>query len=314
MKLVNFKPILIIPGEKKSIFFEIFFKSIKSKKITSPLIIICDKKILEKEIKKYKFYKKIEPIDFKKILNEKIINKNIYFIDIKNSNSKNYIHECFKVAFHIIKRGLTNKLINGPINKSKTLKGKYPGMTEYISKSFNEKKFAMLIYNNKLSVSPLTTHLPLKMVAKKITKKLITEKIMIINRFYNQKLRFKPKIAVVGLNPHCESLSKFNEDTRIILPAINSLKKKNIRVSGPYPSDTIFLKNNRKKFNVIVGMYHDQVLTPIKTLFEYDAINITIGLPFLRVTPDHGPNEMMVGKNKSNPLSLIKAINFLDKR
>ena len=137
---------------------------------------------------------------------------------------------------------------------------------------------------------------------------------MIINRFYNQKLRFKPKIAVVGLNPHCESLSKFNEDTRIILPAINSLKKKNIQVSGPYPSDTIFLKNNRKKFNVIVGMYHDQVLTPIKTLLEYDAINITIGLPFFRVTPDHGPNEMMVGKNRSNPTSLIKAISFLDKK
>ena len=74
------------------------------------------------------------------------------------------------------------------------------------------------------------------------------------------------------------------------------------------------MKNNVKKFDVIVGMYHDQVLAPIKTLYEYNAINITIGLPFLRVTPDHGPNETMVGKNKSNPLSLIKAINFLDKR
>ena len=73
---------------------------------------------------------------------------------------------------------------------------------------------------------------------------------MIINKFYNQKLGFKPKIGVVGLNPHCESLSKFNEDTKIILPAINSLKKKKIQVSGPYPSDTIFLKNNRKKFDV----------------------------------------------------------------
>jgi len=314
VKLVNFKPILIIPGEKKSIFFEIFFKSIKTKKFTSPLILICNKKILEKEIKKYKFCEKIESINLIKILDKRIRKKNIYFIDIKNPSSKDYIHECFKVAFQIIKRGLTNKLINGPINKSKTLKKKYPGMTEYVSKSFNQKKFAMLIYNNKLSVSPITTHLPLKMVTKKITKKLIIEKIMIINTFYNQKLGFKPKIGVVGLNPHCESLSKFNEDIKIILPAINSLKRKNIQVKGPYPSDTIFLKNNRKKFDVIVGMYHDQVLTPIKTLFEYDAINITMGLPFLRVTPDHGPNEMMVGKNKSNPISLIKAISFLDKR
>ena len=73
------------------------------------------------------------------------------------------------------------------------------------------------------------------------------------------------------------------------------------------------LKNNRKKFDVIIGMYHDQVLAPIKTIFEYDAINITIGLPFLRVTPDHGPNEKMIGKNLSNPLSLTRAISFLDK-
>jgi len=106
------------------------------------------------------------------------------------------------------------------------------------------------------------------------------------------------------LNPHCESILKFNEDNKIILPVIKSFKNE-INVKGPFPADTIFLKNNRKKFDVIIGMYHDQVLAPIKTIFEYDAINITIGLPFLRVTPDHGPNEKMIGKNISNPISLI---------
>jgi 4-hydroxythreonine-4-phosphate dehydrogenase len=75
----------------------------------------------------------------------------------------------------------------------------------------------------------------------------------------------------------------------------------------------MFLKRNREKFDVIVGMYHDQVLTPLKTLYEYDAINITLGLPFVRISPDHGPNENMLGKNKSNPKSLLKAIQFLDK-
>ena len=172
----------------------------------------------------------------------------------------------------------------------------------------------MLIYNDNLSVCPITTHLPLKLVSKKITKKLIKEKIKIVNRFYNKILGFKPKIGVVGLNPHCESVLKFNEDTKIILPTIKLLKKRGVKISGPFPSDTMFMKNNIKKFDVIVGMYHDQVLAPIKTLFEYDAINITIGLPFLRITPDHGPNEMMVGKGKSNPISLIKAMSFLDKR
>ena len=126
-------------------------------------------------------------------------------------------------------------------------------------------------------------------------------------------MKFKPRIAVIGLNPHCESVLKFNEDIKIIKPVIKYLKNK-INVKGPFPADTIFLKNNRKKFDVIIGMYHDQVLTPIKTIFEYDAINITIGLPFLRVTPDHGPNEKMAGKNMSNPMSLIRSLEFLNKR
>ena len=85
-------------------------------------------------------------------------------------------------------------------------------------------------------------------------------------------------------------------------------------MKGPFPADTIFLQKNRRNFDVILGMYHDQVLTPIKTLFEYNAINITMGLPFLRVTPDHGPNEKMFGKNQSSPQSLIQALKFLDNK
>ena len=123
----------------------------------------------------------------------------------------------------------------------------------------------------------------------------------------------KPRIGVVGLNPHCESNLNINEDNVIVRPSIKYLKKEGYDVSGPYPADTIFLKENRKMFDVVVGMYHDQVLGPLKTLYEYDAINITLGLPFLRISPDHGPNEKMIGKNISNPLSLMKAISFLEK-
>ena len=310
---MNFKPILIVPGEPKSIFFEILFKSLNLIKIRSPLIIICNKKILYEEIKKFNFRKKIEELDSKILDEKKINNKKIYLINISNNNPKIYIQKCFDYAFSLLKKGLTNKFINGPINKNKTLKKKYLGMTEYISHSFNKKKFAMLIYNEKLSVCPITTHLPLSQISKKINRNIIKEKIVIINNFYKNFLGIKPKIAVTGLNPHCESVLNFNEDEKIILPTIKSLKKK-FNVQGPFPADTIFLSNNRKKFDVIVGMYHDQVLGPIKTLFEYDAINITIGLPFLRITPDHGPNKKMIGKNKSNPISLIKALNFIDKK
>ena len=172
----------------------------------------------------------------------------------------------------------------------------------------------MLIYNEKLSVCPITTHFPIKLVSKKISKKLIKEKIVLINNFYKKNLGFKPSIGVTGLNPHCESVLKYNEDKKIIYPAVNELKKAGLKVYGPYAADTIFLRKNREKYNVIVGMYHDQVLSPIKTLFEYDAINITMGLPFIRVSPDHGPNQTMLGKNLSSPISLIKAIKFLDKK
>ena len=305
-------PILIVPGEKKSVFFEIFFKSLKAKFYSSPLILICDKKNLYKVSKKYNFNKNIEQVELDKTFSKKFQKEKIYIIDVKFQGSDTYVHNCFKVAFKLIKKGLTYKMINGPINKTRTLKKKYLGVTEFVAKNFKQNQFAMLIYNKKLSVCPVTTHLPIKLVTKKITKKKIKEKIIIINDFYQKFLGFRPRIAVVGLNPHCESVLEFNEDVKIISPVIKSLKNK-IDVKGPFPADTIFLKNNRCKFDVIIGMYHDQVLTPIKTIFEYDAINITLGLPFLRVTPDHGPNEKMIGKNSSNPVSLIRSLEFLDK-
>ena len=318
---MRLKPIIIVPGQPNSIFFEIFFKSLNIKRIKSPIILICCADLFRFNAKKYKFNESINLIDS---INKKknLIKNSIYIFDIKLKknklqkiqlgHNKEYLNRCFYESFKLLKKNITHKFLNGPINKKKFLGKDYLGITEYISTYFNQKKIGMLIYNNKLSVCPLTTHLPLKLVPKKITKLLIQDKLKIINNFYINKLNFKPKIAVTGLNPHCESISKFNEDEKIIAPAIKFSKKKGISVSGPYPADTIFLKQNREKFDVILGMYHDQVLTPLKTLYEYDAINITMGLPFLRVSPDHGPNEKMANRNLSNPTSLCKALEFLD--
>lgn len=319
---MKIKPIIIVAGEPKSIFFEVFFKAIKSNKFKSPLILIGSLKILQNQMRNLQFHKKIKLLNSKNLENYKLNNKFINLIDVKinNKSKKNfeysnlYIKNCFDISFKILKSGYTNKLINGPINKSKFLKKRYLGITEYIAKNFKIKKFGMLLYNENLSVSPLTTHLPLKQISKKINKNLIKKQIILINNFYKRNVGFKPKIALTGLNPHCESVLKFNEDTKIIGPTVSTLKKLGFKIFGPFAGDTIFLKNNRKKYNVILGMYHDQVLSPFKTLFEYDAFNITLGLPFLRVSPDHGPNEKMLGKNVSNPLSLIKAIKFLDKK
>ncbi len=319
---MNKKPILIVAGEPNSVFLEIFFKTIKMK-IKSPLILIASHKLLLMQMKKLKFKKKIKILDIKKIKNYSLNNKVINLINVSykqnkpfekiSKKSNNYINESFLYALKLIRQGFTNKLINGPISKKNFLKKKKLGITEYISDKFFIKNYAMLIYNKNLSVCPVTTHVPLKLVSKKINKKIIIEKIKLIDNFYKQKLKLKPRIAVLGINPHCETVSSFDEDKKIISPAINFLKKKNYKVFGPLSSDTIFLRQNRSKFDVVLGMYHDQVLSPLKTLFEYDAINITLGLPFIRISPDHGPNEHMLGKNKSNPLSLIRAISFLDK-
>ena len=305
------KPIIIVPGEINSIFFEIFFKILKKRSFKSPLILISSTKIYKAQAKKFKFKKKVKFITFDKLKNSEIDNKSLNLFNI--TNSKNYLENSFDTAFKILKSGFTNKFINGPVDKTNFLRRKYLGMTEYISKKFKTKNTAMLIFNKDLSVCPLTTHLPLKLVTKNISKKLIFQKTSLINKFYLQNIGIKPKIAVTGLNPHCESILKFNEDKKILSPAINSLKKIGINIDGPFSADTIFLKQNRKKYDVILGMYHDQVLTPLKTLKEYDAINITLGLPFLRVSPDHGPNKKMINKNLSNPLSLLQSIKFLDK-
>ena len=319
---MNYSPILIVSGEPNSVFLELFFKVLKKDKIKSPIILISSKKLLTLQMQKLEFKKKIKLLQISKLKSYKLDNKTINLIDVKynpgkafekiSKKSNIFIKNSFDLAFQIIKKNNIHKFINGPISKKEFLKNKFLGITEYISEKFQANNTCMLIYNETLSVCPITTHLPLKLVSKKINKKIISKNISLVNNFYEKKFNIKPRIAILGLNPHCESVHKYNEDEKIIKPTIQYLKNR-YNVSGPYPADTIFLKNNRKKFDVIIGMYHDQVLTPLKTLFEYDAINITLGLPFIRVSPDHGPNETMLGKNLSNPLSLSRAIKFLDK-
>ena len=318
---MNYRPIIIVAGEPNSVFFELFFKVIK-KKIRSPIILIASKKIIIKQAKilkekiSFNITNESEIIkkknDLKKINLIDIDFKQVYGFDKITSKSNHYIASCFDVAIRLLKSNVSNKFINGPISKKTFLKKKYNGITEYLAKKTNTKKFAMIIYNNKLSVCPLTTHLPIKYVSKKINKLEIIDKVKLINKFWKEKFNKQIKIGVTGLNPHCESIDSFSEDKNIILPTIKKLQKLKYNIEGPLAADTIFLKKNRKKFDLIIGMYHDQVLTPIKTIFEYDAINITVGLPFIRVSPDHGPNESMLGKNKSNYLSLLNSIKFLD--
>ncbi len=314
--------ILIILGEPQSTFSEILFKYFNSKaflKNKKKIILIGSVDLLLKQMKKLKFKLILNLINN---LEESKINKiNILNVNYNNkkifskitSGSKNYISNCFKIGLKLVKDDKNIVLINGPVSKKNFLQKRYLGVTEYIAKKTNSKKQVMLIYNDTISVSPITTHLPIKHVAKNITRTKIINNIKQIKKFYEDFIKKKPKIAVLGLNPHCETIDKISEEKKIIIPAINLLKKIKLNIEGPYPADTFFLKKNIKKYDVVVGMYHDQVLTPLKTLYNFNAINITLGLPFLRISPDHGPNIRMLGKNKSDPSSIFHAMRFVNK-
>ena len=321
---MNKKPIIIVSGEPYSIFSEIFFKSLKRYKPSKPLILISSRDLLIKQMKELNFNYEINLINDKNTNFQKMNNKKINLVNIDfkfkktfdkiSTKSNTYISNSFKAAFNIIKDNKISGLINGPIYKKNFLNKNFLGITEFLAhKEKKQNNVAMLIYEKTLAVSPITTHLALKDVAKNLNKNKIINNINLINDFYKKKIKKTPKIAVTGLNPHCESSYVSNEEKKIIIPAIKKLQKNKIVVEGPYSADTIFMPKNSKKFDVIVGMYHDQVLTPSKTLFGFDAINITLGLPYIRISPDHGPNEKMVGKNLSDPQSLIQAIKFLDK-
>lgn len=171
----------------------------------------------------------------------------------------------------------------------------------------------MMIYNPSLSVVPLTTHIKLNKVTSNISLKKIMIKITSLNKHFKNLFKFKPKIAVLGLNPHNSEYDQNSEEVKYIIPALKKLRNMNINVAGPFSADSFFHKRNLKKYNVVVGMYHDQVLTPFKTIFNYDAINITLGLKYIRVSPDHGIGADIIGKKVANSLSLFKAINFLNK-
>ena len=238
------KPIIIVSGEPYSIFSEIFFKVFKKrfyKKYKRPIILISSKNLFEMQMKKMKYPCRINIIKRNEIGNIKLNNKKINLIDVKlnfkkpfgkiSTKSSKYIKECFKVAIEIMKKKLGFALINGPISKKHFFHGKYNGITEYLSsKTNNRGNEVMLIYNKSLSVCPITTHIPVKYVSKKISTNKILKKIVLVNEFYKKKLNKKPRFAVTGLNPHSESSFRNNEEDKIIIPAIKRGLKKNIKI------------------------------------------------------------------------------------
>ena len=320
-------PLLIVLGEPNSIFSEILFKAYKKKIIQNfkrPIIIVGSEKLLKLQMNILKYSIKIQKINMSDLKRSNLNKKNINVINVEykfkkifdkiSSNSNEYISNCFKIALNLLREKSAFALINGPISKTHFLKKKYLGITEFLaSKAKIKKKPTMLIYNPSFSVCPVTTHVPINKVTKNLSKNKIINDVKNINFFFKEKLKKKAKFAILGLNPHCESIEKISEEEKIIKPAVKFLLKNKVNIRGPFSADTFFSKKNLSNYDVAIGMYHDQVLTPMKTIFNFDAINLTLGLPFLRVSPDHGTNTEMIGKNISNEQSLISSIDFFKK-
>jgi 4-hydroxythreonine-4-phosphate dehydrogenase len=317
------KNIIIVLGEPNSISSEIFLKSINYiKKIKLNFIIIGNYSLLKKQANYLNFKKNIN-FRLSNIDNLKKIKFNFINIDyeqskpfdLKNNKTDAFVKKSFECAILLLKKKLASGLINLPINKSKFTKNKYNGITEYIAdKTNNKNKENMLLFNDTFSVLPLTTHVPLKEVYKEISYKKIERACKNINNFYLKTIKRKKfKIGILGLNPHNgENGYIGNEEKRIIIPAIKKLKKK-YPITGPLSPDTSFLQRAKLKIDVLIGHYHDQILTTFKTKFNYDAINITIGLPFIRISPDHGVGTEIIGKGIADPKSFKNAIKFFSK-
>jgi len=314
--------ILLIAGDPKSISSEIIFKTWKklNNKLKKNIYLIGSFELITKQLQilKYKINtKKIanlnDRIDKNKL---NIINIPLYFnnpFKISEKHSSQYIIKSLNLAHKLAGNKQVKGIINCPINKKLLKKSKKIGVTEFLAfkcKIFNSSEL-MLIYNKNFSVAPLTTHTKIKNISKKININLILRKILTLNKGFKRLFKKKPKIGVLGLNPHNSELENNSEEVKIILPAILKLKKKGLNISGPLVSDTIFIKNY-KKYDVIVGMYHDQVLSPFKALYHFDAINITLGLKYARVSPDHGTAVDLIGKNKANYNSLYRCVKFID--
>jgi len=318
------KPIAIIAGEPNSISSEIIFKSwqIRKQYIHKPFFVVGSIWLLNLQKKKLNYKIKIKKIDNNFTINDLKSNElPVFDIEYKqkkpfekiSGKSNNYIFKCFNQAIKLFENKKILGFINCPVSKEFLFKKKHHGITEFLSKKSGKSgSEVMLIYNEKLSVSPMTTHIKLNEVSRKLKKSNIVNKVKIINSFYKKILKKNPNFAILGLNPHNFSVSKKSEENKIIYKSIKNLKKFKIKVSGPVPTDSSFMTLNKHKYDVIIGMYHDQVLTPFKALYNFNAINITLGLPYIRISPDHGVAENIIGKKIATSKSLTESIKFFN--
>lgn len=221
--------------------------------------------------------------------------------------------ESIERAVEFCMAGEAAGVVTNPIHKAALydIGFNYPGHTEYVAALCGQDETPVMMLSAKdLRVVPLTVHIPLKQVSQVVTEDLIKEKLRIVNESFKRDYKIaSPRIAVCGLNPHAGENGKIGlEDQDVIAPALLLLKNESIDVSGPYPADTLFHDEARQNYDVAIGMYHDQVLAPLKTLDFYGGVNVTLGLSVVRTSPDHGTALDIAGKGVARADSLVNAI------
>lgn len=215
-----------------------------------------------------------------------------------------------------VKTGVASAVVTNPIAKSVLYSAgfKHPGHTEFLAELAANggriPKPVMMIWSETLAVVPVTIHLPLRQAIADLTTDLILETARIV--VADMKHRFglrAPRLAIAGLNPHAgEDGTLGKEDGAIVAPAVEQLRREGIDARGPLPADTMFHEAARKTYDCAICMYHDQALIPVKTLAFDSGVNVTLGLPFIRTSPDHGTAFDIAGTGRANPSSLIAAL------
>ena len=304
------KKIALTIGDPAGIGPEITLKAILSNKISGLFkpIIIGDRNVLEEAILK---------------LNIKINLNNITIIDVDEIKVKNFQRckptaESGRACVAYIKKAVelalnkkVDAIVTAPISKEslKMAGFKWPGHTEMLAGMTNTKDYAMMFYSEKLKIILVTIHTALRNVPDLIKKERVLQTIMLAKRACDMMGINNPRIAVAGLNPHAGEAGIFgDEEIKEIVPAIKEAQTLGINASGPYPADTLFHKAYKGEFDIIVCMYHDQGLIPLKMIAFDKAVNVTIGLPIIRTSPDHGTAYDIAWKGIANPSSMIEAI------
>ena len=295
-------------GDPAGIGPEITLKAIAALRNPYRVIrIIGSRAILENLKKKLKIKLDLEPLVFD------VVHSFKYQFGKTDKRCGISALKALDIAVELLKAGKINGIVTAPICKdSLRLAGfKYPGHTEFLADAFKVKKYAMLAYSPNLKIAFVTIHKPLREVAKYITTDRVLEKILLLNDFLSSKLEIRNskleiRIAVLAFNPHAFEFSTGEEDK--IVQAIKQAQKLDIKVSGPFPADSI--NELIGKFDGIVAMYHDQGMIPIKLLARDQGVNITLGLPYPRTSPLHGCGFDIAGQGIANPSSMQAAIDL----